>query len=417
MSQQLAVQTAGATALAAFQVPDYIKQAQAVHGGNIADRVTTNSLMFGNGTWTMSVNGEKKVIQRPNEDGDLENVQMLKVVVLGYNPVRERSYYDGAYNPAAQRAPDCWAKDGRKPNADVPEPQSKTCEICPKAAKGSNPITGGAACTQHRTLVVIPAGDFTMPALKLKISVTSDFDKKDEAAMAAGWYGFNNYTDFLRANGVINTSVLVTRIRFDPNPNITYSKVQFARGDFLNQTQSEMMLARAKTDEVQDLLNQTYGPPRTSSSGRALPADDEPVGDPVFSQTGAGAQAAQAKENARLKAEDAAKAAAVRAAAVQEAADAAAKVVAASAAVKAAADKKAAAIAAAKALLAEAEAEVSGFDDPPVAPVSVAPVAAAPVTETPPPAKRVTRKAKEEVASAPVELPEALTGIMDAWGA
>lgn len=413
MSNELAVQTAGATALAAFQVPDDIKQELALHGGNIADKITTNSLMFGNGAWTMSVNGAKKVLQRKNEDGDLENVQMLRVIVLGYNQARERAYYDGPYDASNQRAPDCWAKDGRRPHSDVAEPQSKTCELCAKSAKGSNAITGGAACSQHRILVVVPAGDLTAPALRLKIAVTSDWDLQDEQARAQGWYGFNNYTDFLRQNGATHTGAMITRMRFDPNPKVTYSKIQFARGDFLGAEDRAKMYARAKSDEVVDLLNQTWGAPKAASSGKPLPADDAPAGDPVFSQTGAAAQAAQEKESARLKAEADAAAAAKTAALKQaEAAEAAAK-----AAAKAAADKKAAAIAAAKALLAEAGAETAGFDDQkPV--VSAPPAAAAPaVTETAAPKRASRAKAKDEpvVPSAPVEVPESISGLMDAW--
>lgn len=392
------VSVRGGNMLASFEVPDDIKQELAGREGNIiSEKFTTNSLTFGNGAWTMIVNGEPKVLQRRNEDGDMENVQTLRLIVLGFSAQRERSWHDGPYDASNQRAPDCWSKNGRSPDANAAMPQAQTCVMCEHGAKGGS-------CRQHRVLVVIPAGDLNAPALRLKIAITSDWDKQDEAAMAQGWYGFSNYTDFLRAHGVNHTGILVTRARFDPNPKITYSKIQFARGDFLSAADRALMYERAKSDEVQELLNQNWSAPKPQ--GKSLPA---PAADPVFSQSGASAQAAQEHENARLRAAEEAEAA-------KHAAEAKAVRAAQAAKEKAAAEDKARKLAELQAQMKALEAEVEA----PAAPVEAAPVDNVVNLPTPPaPPKRGRPPKAAEPApapAAPIEVPDKLQGMLDAWG-
>ena len=82
---------------------------------------------------------------------------------------------------------------------------------------------------------VIPAKTptaYSIPPLSLKLSISSIWDKQDEESSAAGWYGWSNYTDLLRANDCAFTGALVTRMRF---ANTEYPKIQFARGGFLEE--------------------------------------------------------------------------------------------------------------------------------------------------------------------------------------
>jgi len=411
------------TSLAAFQIPDDVAAILAGEEGNIAQRVTVNSLnTAGKGTWVMNVNGEKKVLERKNAEGDMELVSTIRVIILGYNRVRERGWYETPFDPANPRAPDCWSKDGRKPDVNSPMPQANACDTCPMAAKGSRQSDdgkSGVACSQHRTLVVIPEKTLEFPALKMRISVTSDWDKQDPEAEAQGWYGFGNYADMLRAGGAQHTFIMSTRMRFDPK--VRWPKIQFGRGDMLPASTVKAMLERSKSDEVQGLLNETWSA-QSSSRGRALPAPLEPAGDPVFSQSGRGAEAAQAAESARLKAEaavEAAKAATAQAAADQAARDAAAKI-AADNATKAA---KAAALRAQLAALEAAEADAQ-FDNvaappPPTAAFDDTPTAPAPAAAAEPPKRtRAANKPKETPVAPPPpqEAPDNLKEIMGAWG-
>src|SRR5208282_1201391 len=81
---------------------------------NIADKSTVNSLTFR--PWTIHINGDKKIVQKANEDGEMENVQIMRVIVLNQAPHRGRSYYEGLYDSAKTRAPDCWSVDGKRPS-------------------------------------------------------------------------------------------------------------------------------------------------------------------------------------------------------------------------------------------------------------------------------------------------------------
>ena len=418
-----------------FAVPAHLQTAMASAGhGNIAEKASVPSLTYGGKVWTMVIGGEKKILRRKNEEGDQENVQILRVVVLDYAKQRGRALYEGAYDDANPRQPECWSEDGKKPHVAVEAPQCSSCEVCPKAAKGSKIVDGREmiACAQHRMLAVVPANNLEFEPLRLKIAVTSDWDKSDEESMAEGWYGFSNYVDFLRANGCAWSNALVTRMRF---ANTKYPKVQFARGDFLDADDFQKTLAIGQGEGVKKLLSGftpagADGKPVTK--GKALPVDeDDPstapktAADPVFSKTGAAAEAAQKEESAKARAAEAAiekaKAAAAEAAAEAEAQAEAAKVAKKAAKVAAAkAAAEAAAAAAAAALKAAEEDEddgASGFDEPsapPTAPVK----AAAPLDATPPPAKKGDGKKKEPPAapaSAPAEVPPALTGILGEW--
>jgi hypothetical protein len=411
-----------------FAVPAHLQSAMAQAGhGNIVEKASVPSLTYGGKVWTISTGGEKKVLQRKNEDGEMENVQILRVVVLDYAKQRGRALYEGAYDDANPRQPECWSEDGKKPHVAVEAPQCSSCEVCPKAAKGSKVVDGREmiACAQHRMLAVVPAANLDFEPLRLKIAVTSDWDKSDEESMANGWYGFSNYVDFLRANGCAWSNALVTRMRF---ANTKYPKVQFARGDFLDADDFQKTLAIGQGEGVKKLLSAwtpagADGKPATK--GKALPVDDEtPAADPVFSKTGADAQAAQAEEAAKAKARaviiaagEAAKQKAQEAAQEAEAQAEAAKVAkkaAKVAAAKAAAEAAAAAAAAAiKAAEEDEDDGASGFDEPAAPPT--APVKAPAALDAAPPKKAAKKEPPAAPASAPAEVPPALTGILGEW--
>lgn len=404
-----------------FVVPAYLT-ARIKAGGlsNIDPRNTVNSLTFGTKAWVTQINGEKKTLQRRNEDGDMENIQTLRVIVLDYTKQRGRSYYDG-WDAANPRAPDCWSLDGRRPSVDVAEPKARACDTCQMAAKGSKIVDGKelVACQSHKLLAVVPAQDTNFPAMKLKIGPTSLWDKNDEESMAAGWYAWENYTDLLRANGLDFTGAVVTRMRFAPN--VTYQKIQFARGDFLDEDALNVVERLAKSGEVQKLLS-GFTPPTTAKKpeGKPLPKEDEDTG-PSPEQITADAQSARARlieaqatadaELAELAAKDAkVKAEAV---AVVKRADAAMKKAAKAEADAKAATEKAAAEAAAKA---KADEDAGAWDEPAAAPAAkqevLPPLKAG---ESAMPARNVTPKATETTAAV-VEIPAALSGILGDWG-
>jgi hypothetical protein len=206
----------------------------------------------------------------------------MRVVVLDYAKRRGRAYYEGAYDPAKPGSPLCWSDDGVKPHASVKEPKCGTCEGCPLAVKGSKITEQGkavTACSQHRMIVVVPAGKLDFTPMRMKLAITSDWDKNSPELEQQGWFAFNNYTDFLRTKSVPHTAAIVTKMKFDPN--VPYPKVMFSPDRWLEQDELAQVRTVLKSDAVSGLLNGTWSP--AGVDGVKTPAadeDDEPAPKP-----------------------------------------------------------------------------------------------------------------------------------------
>lgn len=227
---------------------------------NIVDRVSVPSLSYGGKVWTISKDGEKTRIMKVNDDGDEVAVPLIRVVVLDYAKRRGRAYYEGAYDPDKQSAPLCWSEDGVKPHASIAEPQHSTCEGCPWSVKGSKVTDNNravTACSQHRMIVVAPLAKLDMP-LRMKIAITSDWDKQNEAAAAKNWFAFNNYTDAMRARQINHTAMVVTKMKFDID--VDYPKVLFGPDRYITEEEAAIVKPLINSDEVKNLLSNTWTP-------------------------------------------------------------------------------------------------------------------------------------------------------------
>jgi len=242
---------------------------------NIPDRVTVPSLSYEGKTWTISVNGEKTRLTRRDDDGDEVPVSIMRVVIVGYNERRGRAYYEGAYDPAKAGSPLCWSDDGITPHAKVAEPKSTACDTCPLAVKGSKVTEQGkaiAACSQHRMLAVVPANKLDFEPLRLKIAITSDWDKNEELT-AQNWFAFSNYTDWLRTKGVMHTGAVVTKMKFDPS--VPYPKVIFSAERWLETPEITAVRPTVKGEKVKALLSGTWTP--AGADGVRVADPEEPV--------------------------------------------------------------------------------------------------------------------------------------------
>lgn len=243
-------------------------------GTNIENRATVPSLSPQGKQWTIALDGNKTVLQKKNADGDMEPVSILRVVILDYAKRRGRAYYEGAYDPAKESAPICWSDDGVAPDDSLPtlapgvEPTpgaprkiSSRCDSCPMAAKGSKVSEQGkalTACSQHRMLAVVPANKLDFEPLRLKIAITSDFDKQSPDAEAQGWYAFSNFLDYLKSRGVQHTAALVAKMKFDANA--AYPKIFFAADRWLTPEELAVVAPLTKDPKVVQLLGGTWTP-------------------------------------------------------------------------------------------------------------------------------------------------------------
>lgn len=359
---------------------------------NITDKVTVPSLSYEGKVWTISLNGDKTKLMKKDAEGDDVPVSVMRVVVLDYAKRRGRAYYEGTYDPAKAGAPVCWSEDGVAPDATVKEPQCGKCESCPMAAKGSKVTDNGksvAACSQHRMLVVVPAANLGFEPLRLKIAVTSDWDKNSPDLEAQNWFAFNNYTDMLKSKGAGHTAALVTKIKFDPNT--AYPKLVFSADRWLSDDELAVVAPVIKSDKVKGLIAGTWTPAGADGVANAAPAakdDDAPTSVSTHASDALIAKAAEEAAAAKVKAEAAAAAKAEKAAAK-------AKAEAEAAAAKKAADE-------AKAAETNPLAGVNFGDDDDEAPVIEA---------------KATSKVVTDKASAAGALPADVSALLAEWGA
>lgn len=247
-------QTAGA-------VPAHIQQAFAET--NIEDRVTVPGLSPSGKVWTISYEGTKTRMERPNADGDIEPIGVMRVVILDFAKRRGRAFYEGAYDPEKESAPVCWSDDGVAPDPASTKLQSDKCATCPRAVKGSKVTDQGkqtVECAPHRMLAVMPVvgSQFFPHALRLKIAITSDFDQQSPDAEKQGWRGFQQFLNFIKANGANHTASFVTKMKFDPSA--AYPKIFFSAERWLTPEEIANVKPFTTAPETLKLLGGTWTP-------------------------------------------------------------------------------------------------------------------------------------------------------------
>lgn len=252
-------------------LPAYLADALGELGTNIPDRQSVPSLSYEGKTWQIVKDGSKTMLQSQNADGDMVPIPIMRVVVLACNPDRGRAYYEGTYNPAASTAPKCWSADGKAPDPSVREKVSPACTGCPMSIKGSKIQDGRemVACSSHRMLVIAPPDfDPTIGALRLKIAVTSDYDKE---TVEHGWFAFRQYMDFLKMRGIGHSALVVTKIKFDATA--AYPKLLFALDRILAQHEIVQMKVALADPKVAELLAEKW----TAAGSAGTPTNDSDI--------------------------------------------------------------------------------------------------------------------------------------------
>lgn len=251
-------------------MPAYLAEALGELGTNIPDRQTVPSLSYEGKTWQIIKDGNKTKLQATNSDGDLVPVPVMRVVVLNFNADRGRSYFPGAYDPSKTDKPTCWSVDGVAPDASVVDKKSALCNGCPMSIKGSKVAEGRemVACSQHRMIVVVPGFDIETDPLRLKIAVTSDYDKE---IVEHGWFAFRQYVDYCKSRGVMHTGMVITKIKFDPNAQ--YPKLLFAMDRVLQPHELAQMKAQLANPKVAELLAEKW----TVAGSAGTPINDSDI--------------------------------------------------------------------------------------------------------------------------------------------
>lgn len=298
---------------------------------NITARETVPSLGYEGKVWSVSMNGSKQNLERKNADGDMEAIQIAKVIILDAAKERGRAYYPGTYDPKKVSMPKCWSRDGGAPDSNVKleDRQAAVCNECPMSKKGSRQSDNGksvTACSEHRMLAVqIYNKDLSYPPLRMKIAVTSDWDGQSPDLEAEGWFGFKNFLDYLRKKGVPHTAMIRTKMKFDPGA--AYPKIKFGVDDWLTTEQIAKLTPTVKSTEVRDLITDTWtvngrdgtraikGPDNNPQAASVDKVEDGPTPEELAA---ASAEKAAAEAAAQKAAEKTAKIAAAKAKAAAE---------------------------------------------------------------------------------------------------
>lgn len=236
-------------------LPAYLTDAAGALGTNITERMNVPSLSYEGKTWTLVKDGNKTKLQAANADGDMVPIPIMRMVILNYNPERGRAFYPGVYNPAESKQPDCWSADGKLPDPSAQKKQASACNGCPQAVKGSKVQDGKemVACSSHRMIAIAPPGMLNEDPFRLKIAVTSDWDK---TVVEHGWFAFTQYTDFIKSRGITHTGLVVTKVKFDPNT--AYPKLLFSLDRLLSPEETEQVKQALTNPKVAELLAEKW---------------------------------------------------------------------------------------------------------------------------------------------------------------
>jgi hypothetical protein len=200
------------------------------------------------------------------EIASIEDRHMNVIFVkMAHNP--SRTYYEGTYKEGEKSGPVCWSSDSKTPDAEVKNPQAKTCEQCPMSVKGSGNGGTGAACRlSWRTAVVLPnnpEGD----VMQLVLPATSVWGKEEN-----GKWPFRPYVQMLASNN-ISAGRVVTRMQFDTKA--TAPKLLFSPVAAVNADDVESILAQGKSSIAEMVVKLTVYQADEGNSNAAA-SDDEP---------------------------------------------------------------------------------------------------------------------------------------------
>lgn len=230
------------------------------------------------GGWPRITIGGSKFHIRESSDASLitdpNNPQLpkmqLELVNVGHNPAVSKVFFEGDYTEGDTGEPDCSSDDGVTPDDGVPGRQSASCAICKQNVWGSkiSKVSGKPvkACSDVKRLVMLRSGDLNGPAYELTITPSA----------LAGWA---TYVKDLNKRK-IPISAVETHVFFDPT--VTYPKLSFKFGRYLNAEEVAIVQERKGGDDVELIASpRRTGPQPTAGVIPIHPAPMAPAPAPA----------------------------------------------------------------------------------------------------------------------------------------
>jgi hypothetical protein len=209
--------------------------------------------------------GETKTIQRKNEDGDLEAVRSINVVILKGNPHLSKVYYEGKYEEGSDGKPTCFSNDGQRPDPEAAKPQCDTCALCPQNQWGSRITDAGKKarnCSDSRRLAVAAADAIKDPML-VRVPATSIKSLAE-------------YAKQLKVRGKALPEVL-TKLSF--TPGVAFPSLEFEPKGLLGEDLLREIAVVRNSDLVAQIIGVASSP--MASAPDPLPVIEKPKLAPV----------------------------------------------------------------------------------------------------------------------------------------
>jgi len=210
--------------------------------------------------WRVKEGGEEHV--HVDDEGDA--VSSIEIVLVKSNERPAKIHYDKQYEDGDEGKPRCWSPDGIKPDSDVDNPISDSCQNCPMNVWGSRTTENGKksrACSDVRRVAVMfehkIGEDDAAPAL-LRIPPASLNPLKEYV------------TKVLKPKGV-QPYMLVTKVGFDNDAD--YPKLTFKPSRFLSEDEFNEIVALRESEDVQRIVQSAT---EYSSEGTTAEGGDEP---------------------------------------------------------------------------------------------------------------------------------------------
>lgn len=242
-------------------IPDYLK-------GGTSD--LTRSLAGGDSIKRVSIKGGVFRMMVGSKELAANEERSMNFVVVAAAPAVARKFYDSGYVEGADAVPVCWSDDGFKPSAKAFKPQSSTCAMCPKNAKGSG-ANDSRACRFFARLAVALEGDLEGGAYGINIPAMSLFGD------SVGRY--SPLQDYARKLAQFNVSMekVVTEFRFDTKAQVP--KLMFQAVRPLSKDEYEQVLAMQEEDLSAHIgpmeFTAAEGAPAASPYAQDNPDEDE----------------------------------------------------------------------------------------------------------------------------------------------
>lgn len=215
-------------------------------------------------TWTIVRSDERKLLTKPDEDGEEQPVRSIEVVILRGNVRDSKTYYATGYVEGSTEKPTCYSNDGVAPAADAAEPQSAKCATCAHNQWGSRVSedgqTKGKACSDVRRLAIAAPGMLNDPML-LRVP-------------PASLKAMSQYGDQLKKRNLAPFQV-ITKLGFAAevsNPQLTFRPI-----GFVTEAMYKDILEARESDVVMNIVGQSSTPAPAAPPAPAVPDKPAPA--------------------------------------------------------------------------------------------------------------------------------------------